>query len=114
MYNVCVVGFGYWGPKLARNFQNSEHFNLAAICDSNKKKLLIAKKNYPLAFVAKDYKKIINENDIDLVIVATPTSSHFKIAKNALEKSINILVEKPLTLSLLEVKKLNKIAKKKK
>ena len=114
MLKVALIGYGYWGSKLARNFQNLEYFNLVAIADKEPKNLLLAKKNYPLTKVFKNYKKAIKNNIIDLVIIASPTITHYKVSKFALENSKHVLVEKPLSLSLKEVKKLNKIANNKK
>ena len=71
MINVCLIGYGYWGTKLARNFQNSESFNLISIVDIKRKKLLLAKKNHPLTEISVDYKKIIKKNVIDLVIISS-------------------------------------------
>ena len=114
MFNACLIGFGYWGTKLARNFQNSEDFDLVAIVDIKKKNLNYAKKNYQIIKTYNNYKKAIISNDIDLVIISSITSSHYKIAKFALQNNKHVLVEKPLSLSLREVKILNKIAKNKK
>jgi len=114
MIEVALIGHGYWGTKLARNFQNLELFNLSAIVDLKTQNLKVAKKNYPLAELSNNYKKIIKDSLIDLVIISTPTSTHFDIARYALENSKHILVEKPLSLSLSEVKTLYKIANKKK
>ena len=113
MYNTCLIGFGYWGQKLARNFQNSELFNIISICDNKKKNLKIAKKNYPSINYYNDYKSAIRNNSINLVIISSPTITHFKIAKFALHNSKNVLVEKPLSLSLSQVINLNRIASKK-
>ncbi|HJO77528.1 MAG TPA: Gfo/Idh/MocA family oxidoreductase [Pelagibacteraceae bacterium] len=114
MYKVCLIGHGYWGSKLARNFQNSQFFNIIAIADNKQKNLASAKKTYPIIKYFKDYKKAIKNDSINLVIISSPTSTHFKIAKYALENSKHILVEKPLSLSLNQVKNLNKIARIKK
>jgi len=111
MYKICLIGNGYWGSKLARNFYNSEFFKLASIVDKKKTNLNFTKKKYPSVTLYTDYKKAIKETLIDLVIVASPTSTHFKIAKYALENYKHVLVEKPLSLSLKEVIKLHKIAK---
>ena len=110
---VCLVGYGYWGPKLARNFQNSNFFNLISISDKSKSNLIKAKKDFPLINTSTDFKKLITKN-IDLVVIATPTDTHFKIAKIALEKKKHILVEKPISLSTADVLKLKKISKKNK
>ena len=114
MLKVALIGYGYWGTKLARNFQNLEFFNLVTIADKEPKNLLLAKKNYPLTKVFKNYKKAIKNNTIDLVIISSPTITHYKISKFALENSKHVLVEKPLSLSSKKVKELNKIANNKK
>ena len=114
MYKVCLVGYGYWGSKLARNFKNSDYFDLFSIADSKKVNLTLAKKRFPLISTYKDYKKSIKDNLINLVIVSTPTGTHYKIAKFALENSKHVLIEKPMCLSTKEVMSLNRIAKKNK
>ncbi len=110
---VCLVGYGYWGPKLARNFQNSNFFNLVSISDKSKSNLTKAKKDFPLINASTDFKKLITSN-IDLVVIATPTETHFEISKFALEKKKHILVEKPISLSTTDVLKLQKISRKNK
>ena len=110
---VCLIGYGYWGPKLARNFQNSNFFNLISVSDKSKSNLAKAKKDFPLINISTDFKKLITRN-IDLVVIATPTDTHFKISKIALEKKKHILVEKPISLSSPDVLKLQKISKKNK
>jgi len=114
MYKVCLVGYGYWGSKLARNFKNSDYFDLFSIADSKKVNLTLAKKRFPLISTYKDYKKSIKDNLINLVVVSTPTGTHYKIAKFALENSKHVLIEKPMCLSTKEVMSLNRIAKKNK
>ena len=111
MYKTCLIGHGYWGEKLARNFHNSEFFKLVSVVDVKKKNLRSITKKYPFSDQYNSYKKAIKNSSVELVLIATPTSTHFKIAKYALENSKHIMVEKPLSLSLKEVKKLNKIAK---
>jgi len=114
MINVCVIGYGYWGPNLCRNFSNIEDYKLTAICDVNANNLTNAKKIYPNVKTYKNFKKAINENNLQLIIIATPTSTHYSIAKFVLDKSINLLVEKPLCLTVKQHLNLNKIAKKNK
>ena len=111
---VCLIGYGYWGSKLARNFQNSNFFNLTAIVDLSKKNLAKAKRDFPLAKVGSDFKQFVNKSNINLVVISTPTKTHYQIAKHTLEKKINILVEKPLSLSIREVKVLENLSKKNK
>ena len=110
--NVILIGYGYWGPNLARNINNSDNFNLIGICDINKKNLLKAKKKYPKINIFKDYKKAIKKEKIELVAIASPTSTHYKIAKFSLNNNKNILVEKPITLKLKDLNSLYKISEK--
>ena len=112
--NVLLIGYGYWGPNLARNIDNSNDYNLISICESNKKNFLEIKKTYPKVKILDDYKKAIIQNGINLVVIATPTKTHYQIAKYALQNDKHILVEKPITQSLKELTSLYKIADKKK
>ena len=77
MYNLALIGYGYWGPKLARNIQNSNHFKIDYIIDKSNKNLKSAKKDFPLSKLLKDYKKL-NTTNIDLVVISTPTKHIFK------------------------------------
>jgi len=114
MLNISIIGYGYWGEKLARNFQNSTDFNILSIVDKKKTNLINAKKNLPSIKCYLDYKKAIKNDLLDLVVISTPTSTHFNIAKTSLENSKHILVEKPLCLSLKQVDELNSTSKLKK
>jgi len=111
-FKVAIIGFGYWGPKLSRNFHNSKNFEIKYIIDKSIKNLNLAKSEYPFAITSTSYKKI-NCNDVNLVVISTPTKSHFNLTKHFLKKT-NVLVEKPLALSSKEVKKLNTISEKNK
>ena len=88
------------------------NFNLIGICDINKKNLLKIKKKYPKIKIFKDYKKAIKIEKIELVAIASPTSTHYKIAKFSLNNNKNILVEKPITLKLKDLNSLYKISEK--
>ena len=110
--NVLIIGFGYWGPILARNFQTSLRFNISSICDSNSVNLNKAKSIYPNISYYRSYKNAIKNLHIDIVVVATPTTTHFKIVKLSLIHKKHVLCEKPLSLKLNEVKKLIFLSKK--
>jgi len=111
---VSLIGYGYWGSKLARNFQNSDFFNLVSIIDTSKKNLHKARKDFPLIHADIDYQNILKIKNLSLVVISTPTKTHYKIAKFALQNYKNVLVEKPLSLSLNNVNELENIAKKNK
>ena len=110
IYNVAIIGYGYWGPKLARNVNNSDKFNIKYIIDYSKKNLEKAKKDFPLSKLSTNYTNI-KKVDVDLVIISSPTKTHYSIARYFL-KFTNVLVEKPLSLKTKEVLDLEKISKK--
>jgi predicted dehydrogenase len=113
-YNILLVGFGYWGPILARNFQSNLIFNIHSICDANKNNLKKAKNIYPNSFFFNDYRKAIKSSNVDIVIISTPTNTHYKIAKYSLDNMKHVMCEKPLCLKLDEVKRLVSISRKNK
>ena len=66
-FKVSIIGYGYWGPKLARNFQNSNFFNLTSIIDISKQNLIKAKRDFPLAKIGNDYKESLNKSNISFL-----------------------------------------------
>ena len=111
MINVALIGYGYWGAKLARNFQNSEYFNLVSVYDKKKKRVDEAKDIFKRIQIYKNIRQLLDNKRIDLIIISTPTSTHYKLAKQSILSQKNVLVEKPLSLSLKEVKNLETLAK---
>ena len=109
-FKLAIIGYGYWGPKLARNFLNSSKFDISFVVDNYKKNLIRAKNDFPLTKTLENYKDIDLRN-IDLVVISSPTSTHFKLAKFFLEHT-NVLVEKPLAINIPQVMELEKISKK--
>ena len=110
--NAAIIGYGYWGPKLARNFLNSSKFQINYVVDNKPNNLIKAKNEIPLAIRLNNLDEIEAEN-LDLIILSTPTITHFKLVKKFL-KFTNVLVEKPLSLNLKHTRELEKIAKKSK
>ena len=109
-FRVALIGFGYWGPKLARNINNSSMFKIDYIIDNSKKNLEKAKKDFPLSKLLNNYINL-KKDDIDFVVISSPTKTHYKIAKYFLSFS-HVLVEKPLSLNSKDIIELEKIAKK--
>jgi len=109
---AAIIGYGYWGPKLARNFLNSSKFQINYVVDNKTNNLIKAKNEIPLAIGLNNLDEIKAEN-LDLIILSTPTITHFKLVKKFL-KFTNVLVEKPLSLNLKHTRELEKIAKKSK
>ena len=110
IFKVALIGYGYWGPKLARNINNSNMFKIDYIIDNSKKNLEKAKKDFPLSKLLKNYTNL-KKNTIDLAVISSPTKTHYKIAKHFLGFS-HVLVEKPLSLNSKDIIDLEKIAKK--
>ena len=114
MINIGVIGCGYWGPNLVRNFYTLSESRVLKVCDLNKDRLLHMKSLYPEVEITAKYEEVLNDENIDAVCIATPTPTHFKLAKKALLAGKHILTEKPLTDSSKNAKELIKIANKKK
>lgn len=111
---VGLVGYGYWGPNLARNFSRQPHCNLAAICDISEARREQAKLHYPHTKITGDYNELLNDPVIDAILVATPVFFHYELAKKALLAGKDILVEKPLTSDVGQAQELVNLAEEKK
>lgn len=111
--SVGVVGYGYWGPNLVRNFMglSSERARVKIVCDARQERLDAAASIYPSIEVVTDYDSMIADPQIDLVAIATPVSSHFPLAERALRAGKHVLVEKPLTANVAEAEGLVELAK---
>lgn len=109
---VAVVGGGYWGKNLVRNF--NELGALAVICDSNRARLEEYKSLYPGIGVIEDYNELLTNKDIDGVAIATPAIMHYEMTKQALNAGKDVLVEKPLALMIDQGEELAALADKKK
>lgn len=104
--NVAVVGLGYWGPNLVRNFSSIAGVRVLYGCDIEKKRLDDIKSSYPFIRTTRNYSDILDDPSVDLVAVATPVSAHFIMAKAALEAGKHVLVEKPMTRTSKQAKDL--------
>ena len=114
MLTVGVVGCGYWGPNLIRNFMNLQGADVRICADISEKRLQHMKGLYPSIEVTRDYMDIVKNPKIDAVVVSTPVSAHFEVAKAALDAGKHVFVEKPLTRTVEEGVTLVGIAEKKK
>jgi predicted dehydrogenase len=114
MIRVGVIGYGYWGPNIVRNFQGHEHTRVEMLCDKNPNALARAKKNYPAMEVTTDPNEILKSTKIDAVAVITPVWTHYELAKAALENGKHVFVEKPFTSSSAQAKELIDLAESKK
>ncbi len=96
MLKYGVIGYGYWGPNLARVFNQAEGSKLAAVADRDEKSRARAAGLYPNIVVHSDARELIADPAIDAVAIATPVSTHFELAKAALKAGKHVLVEKPM------------------
>lgn len=110
---VGVIGCGYWGPNLIRNFNDSIHTDIHSVCDLIKERLNSIRVRYPQAKITEDYRDILKDDNIKAVAIATPVSSHYKIVSDALRAGKHVLVEKPLTTNVKEAESLVNLAAKK-
>lgn len=96
MIRVGVVGYGYWGPNLVRNFSETPGVQVVWVCDQKAARLEGLQARYPTLQLLADYDEALARNDTDAVVIATPISTHFPLALKALEAGRHVLVEKPL------------------
>ena len=107
---VGVVGLGYWGPNLVRNFSESPLFDVAWACDVRTESLDAVSTRYPTIARTTDFEEVLRDADVDAVAVATPVSTHHQLALAALEAGKHVFVEKPLAASAEEALHLTQIA----
>ncbi len=110
---IAVIGCGYWGPNLIRNFSQLNKVKELYCCDQDPKKLERVKNLFPSIKGVQDYKELLEMPDLDGVVIATPVFSHYPLARDFLEKGKHVMVEKPLTHSLESCMELIKIAEEK-
>ena len=99
---VGVIGCGYWGPNLIRNFVNEPQTEAVAIADLDEGRLNRVGRQYPSVETTTDVEGLLTRDDIDAVAIATPVSTHYELAKAALEQGKHVLLEKPMTASVAE------------
>ena len=112
MITLGLIGYGYWGPNLFRNFQKLENCKIDYVMDSDFTKLNELKKKYPKLHVSSSLNELLDNSDLDAVIISTPVSTHYSIADEALKKGKHVLIEKPMTDSVESSKKLIQLANK--
>jgi predicted dehydrogenase len=110
MIGIGLIGYGYWGPNLARNFASQPECELIGICEINSNRAYLAKRNHKQSIITQDYNELLKNNDIQALVIATPVSTHFKLTRDALYAGKDVLVEKPLSISSAEAAELVRIA----
>ncbi|ALB40466.1 oxidoreductase [Anabaena sp. WA102] len=97
MIGIGVVGYGYWGPNLVRNFYEIPESQVIAVSDFSSDRLVKVQSRYPTIDVTLNYQDLINDDRIEAIAIATPVSAHFDIAIQALQAGKHVLIEKPIT-----------------
>ncbi len=110
MIRVGLIGYGYWGPRIARNFHGLNGCELSVICDRSSESLRRAKQAHPDVPVTSDANDVLTSPSIDAVAVITPVWTHFELAKAALQNGKHVFVEKPFTSTVSQAEELNELA----
>jgi predicted dehydrogenase len=110
MINVAVIGYGYWGPRIGRNFNAIDGSQVVTICDKNLASLKRAQKDFPAAETTCDVKSVLASPNIDAVAVVTPVWTHFELAQAALQNGKHVFVEKPFTSTSAQAEQLVDLA----
>jgi predicted dehydrogenase len=113
MIRVGIIGYGYWGPNIVRNFVANDRTEMTMVCDTNQGALDRVKKLYPGVQVTREAKDVFSSPKIDAVAIITPVSTHFEMAKQALLNGKHVFVEKPLTATVAQAEELVELAEKK-
>ncbi len=114
MISIGVVGYGYWGPNLVRNFAELPGAKLAAVADLDQRQLKLVGQRYPGVATTTDLQDILRNPKIDAVAIATPVSTHFEIAMAALRAGKHVWLAKPMTETSLQARQLVDEAEKRK
>jgi predicted dehydrogenase len=110
MIQIGIIGYGYWGPNLVRNFFNQSNCKIKTVADSRPYRLQLLSQSYPSIKAVQDADEIINDPEIDAVIIATPVFTHFPLAQKALLNGKHVLLEKPMASSVAECETLIELA----
>src|SRR5712692_5554052 len=113
MIRLGVIGYGYWGPNVVRNFQNLEEGHVVAVCDKDPLALQRAKRAYPDISATPDSSELVTSTHIDAVAVVTPVWTHFELTKASLNNGKHVFVEKPFTPTAEQAEELIELAARK-
>lgn len=106
LVGIAVVGYGYWGPNLVRNFANTDGAQVVAVSDLDPDKLSLARRHYPGIVTTTDFRDLLTDSRIDAIAIATPVQSHYDLALRALRVGKHVFLEKPLAQTSEQVRHL--------
>jgi predicted dehydrogenase len=112
MMKIGLIGYGYWGPNLARNFNQNPDLDLSYICDFSADRLKAAAPLFKQTKLVSDPGLLFGDKDLDAIAIATPVSTHFDLAKRALEAGKDVWLEKPMTEKVEQAEELIELAEK--
>ena len=107
---VAVVGLGYWGPNLVRNFLTTDGVEGVICCDSDTERLVKFRRKFPTAETSTSLDEVLEDEEVRAIALATPPSTHFPLARKALESGRHVLIEKPMATSSEHALELIRIA----
>ena len=107
---VGVIGYGYWGPNIVRNFHAQDRSRVVAVCDKSSKSLQRVRQAHPEIPVTQECKDLLEATDIDVLAIVTPVWTHYELAKAALENGKHVFVEKPFTSTRAQAEELIELA----
>lgn len=114
MLNFALIGYGYWGPNVARNLYKNKNINFKYICDLKQERLDLAKDLYANDLqYTRSFEDILSDASIDAVCLAVETSAHYELAKRVIDSGKHLYVEKPFTSNLLQAEELKALANQK-
>ena len=113
MLKLGVVGYGYWGPNVVRNFSSQPDCRVVAICDKNPHAVALALSRHPAVHATSNADEVMSSPEIDAVAVVTPVSTHYQLARKALENGKHVFVEKPFTATSAQAEELIELAERK-
>src|SRR5215471_10619987 len=102
MIRIGIIGYGYWGPNLVRNFVEMHGAEVSGVADLDRTKLASVQRRFPALTVTTDFQELINDPAIDAIAVATPVSSHFQLGMAVLKAGKHLWLEKPMTETSLQ------------
>ena len=114
MINIGVIGYGYWGPNLVRNFAEVSRVKLASVADFNPDKLGLVQRRFPTIKTTTDFQEILRDPEIDAIAIATPVTTHFELGMAVLKANKHLWLEKPMTETSLQARQLVEEAEKRK
>jgi predicted dehydrogenase len=111
MVNIAIIGYGYWGPNLVRNFSATPGASVKWVADLRTERLEIAKRNFPSIETTTELERVIQDPEVHAVVIATPVFTHFELGMKALLAGKHVLLEKPMTDSVAHAEQLIASAK---